>query len=361
VTIEPDVALADWCTLGVGGPARWFCHARDECTVADAFEWAADRRVPVHVLGGGSNVVCADRGYHGLVVHVDIPGVAVEREGDHTLVTAGAGEPWDPLVARVVALELAGFECLSGIPGRVGGTPSQNVGAYGQDVSASIVRVRTFDRDAADFVELSRDACAFGYRTSRFKGEDRERFVVTRVEFSLAPGPATLTYADVRDQFRRAGTTTPSLDEVRQAVLSIRRRKGMVIEPQNPANQSVGSFFVNPTISSRQFDELVARYPALPHYPLGADTVKIPAAWLIEQSGFTRGTQDGAVGVSPLQAQAIVNLGGATADDVVRLAGAIKRAVWNRFRIAIVPEPVFVGFDQTPDLAWLLGSGPDGE
>jgi UDP-N-acetylmuramate dehydrogenase len=354
VTIESNVPLADWCTLGVGGPARWFCHARDEQALIEAFEWAAEGRMSVQVIGGGSNIVCADRGYDGLVLHVDLRGVTMLDEDGRTSIRAGAGEPWDPLVEQIVKRGLAGFECLSGIPGRVGGTPIQNVGAYGQDVSATIQKVRTLDRQTRALTELSNEDCRFGYRTSRFKQQDRDRFVVTQVEFVLSPGPPTLTYADVREHFAQAGMAAPSLNAVREAVLSIRRRKGMVIEPENATPRSAGSFFVNPVVSVTQFDDLQSAHPAVPHYRVGADAVKIPAAWLIEQSGFPRGTRAGAVGVSPLQAQAIVNLDGGTAADIVALAGAIKHAVWTRFRIVIVPEPVFVGFDHTPALRWLL-------
>jgi UDP-N-acetylmuramate dehydrogenase len=315
----------------------------------------------VQILGGGSNVVCADAGFDGLVVRIVIPGVATTQDGDRVVVSAGAGEPWDPLVARVVRQGLAGLECLSGIPGYVGGTPIQNVGAYGQDVSATITVVRALDRRSGAIVELSPDACGFEYRTSRFKRQDRERFVVTRVDFGLKPGPPTLSYADVREYFERAGIHAPTLQAVRDAVLVIRRRKGMVIEPANPARQSVGSFFVNPVISQAHYSELSSVHDAMPAYRIGGDAVKVPAAWLIECAGFPRGTCHGAVGVSPLQAQAIVNLGGARADEVIALAAAIKTAVWSRFRIAIVPEPVFIGFRRSFELDWLLDPAPSGK
>lgn len=358
MTIVPNVTLADWSTLGVGGPARWFCHAVDEAGVVDALRWAGQRSLPVQILGGGSNVVYADTGFDGLVVRIAIEGITARPEADHMVVSAGAGEAWDPMVAKVVRMGLAGLECLSGIPGQVGGTPIQNVGAYGQDVSATIVTVRAIDRQSLDPIVLSNAACGFGYRTSRFKRGDRDRFVVTAVDFALAPGLPTLSYSDVHEHFARAGVDAPSLQAVRDAVLAIRRRKGMVIEPENRARRSVGSFFVNPVISQARFDELAILHEGMPHYRVDEHTVKVPAAWLIEQAGYGRGTQHGAVGVSPLQAQALVNLGGASADDVVALAASIKTAVWRRFRIAIVPEPVFVGFGGSADLGWLLDATP---
>jgi UDP-N-acetylmuramate dehydrogenase len=361
MTMLADVALADWCTLGVGGPARWFCHAGTEDDILAALAWARGRNLAVHILGGGSNVVIADEGFDGLVIHVDIRGVRRAAAHGREIFSAGAGEPWDGFVASTVDAACAGLECLSGIPGLVGGTPVQNVGAYGQEVSGSIVRVQAIDRQALMPVTLSASECGFGYRTSRFRHHDR--FIVARVEFALAPGgPPTLAYADVITLFQQEGIQSPSLPEVRDAILQIRRRKGMVIEPGNPANRSVGSFFVNPIVSGQQFDRLAAALDAdtseVPHYAVGAASVKVPAAWLIERAGFHKGLTRGVVGVSPFQAQAIVNLGGARASDVVTLAADIKRAVWESFGIAVVPEPVFVGFRPTRDLQWLLDPRP---
>ena len=359
--IQSDVALADWCTLGVGGPARWFCHANHEHDIVEALAWARTRNVAVHVLGGGSNVVVADEGFDGLVIHVDIRGVdRVARDG-RQIFSAGAGEPWDAFVATTVEQECAGLECLSGIPGLVGGTPVQNVGAYGQDVSGSISCVHVIDRETHNALRLTADECGFGYRTSRFK--HHERFIVSRVHFALAPnGGPTLAYADVTAFFEHAGNPSPSLAEMRDAILRIRRRKGMVIEEGNPAKRSVGSFFVNAIITREHFDRLADGNKTdgtqIPHYPIGADGVKVPAAWLIERSGFPKGFTRGAIGVSPFQAQAIVNHGGARALDVLTLATDIKRAVWQAFDIAIVPEPVFVGFATSPDVEWLFDPQP---
>ncbi len=360
MNIQSDVALAAWCTLGVGGPARWFCHASEQQDIMDALAWAETRRVALHVLGGGSNVVIADQGFDGLVIHVDIRGVdRTAREGRETF-SAGAGEPWDAFVATTVKHECAGLECLSGIPGLVGGTPVQNVGAYGQDVSGSITHVHAVDRKTRSPVVLAADECGFEYRSSRFKHHDR--FIVSRVDFALTPqGPPTQAYADVIAFFAHSGNPSPSLAELRDAILQIRRRKGMVIENGNPANRSVGSFFVNPVISRKAFNAMSERSQCseeeIPHYPIGTDYVKVPAAWLIERAGFRKGFTRGPIGVSPFQSQAIVNHGGARASDVLRLAADIKHAVWDAFDIAIVPEPVFVGFPPSSDLEWLLGFG----
>jgi UDP-N-acetylmuramate dehydrogenase len=352
---EPNVRLADWCTLGVGGPARWFWRAGAEASLQAALAWAQAQGLAVHVLGGGSNIVVADDGFDGLVVFVDIRGVTVDdRDPARVTVRAGAGEPWDPLVAATVVRGLAGLECLSGIPGQVGGTPIQNVGAYGQDVSATIGRVDCIDRVTHQTLALSNADCGFGYRSSRFKRDDRDRFIVTHVEFVLAPGAPALRYADVVDHFARAGETAPTLSQVREAILAIRRAKGMVIEPGNPAARSVGSFFVNPVITLRHFERLSARHTDLPNYLVGADAVKVPAAWLIEHAGFSKGTRRGSVGISPLQAQAIVNHGAARAQDVVDLAASVKAAVRETFGVALVPEPIFVGFRPSAALRGLF-------
>jgi UDP-N-acetylmuramate dehydrogenase len=354
---KSDVPVAEWCTLGVGGAARWFYEAVDEGAVIDALAWAQQRGARVHILGGGSNVVFADEGFDGLVVRVNVRGVTRNDAIGRTLFRAGAGEAWDPFVAMTVEEGCAGLECLSGIPGQVGGTPVQNVGAYGQEVSSVITAVHAVDRRTHAVVTLSNDDCLFGYRTSRFKVVDHDRFVVTRVDFALASGAApTLTYTDVIAYFEAAGNRSPSLAQMRDATLAIRRRKGMVIEPGNPANRSVGSFFVNPVITREHFDRLFAAAPSMPYYLVGEGALKVPAAWLIERAGFAKGYTRGPVGISPFQAQAIVNLGGATAAEILHLAADIKRAVSRCFDVVLQPEPVFVGFPSSPELNWLLKS-----
>lgn len=364
MTPQTDVALAPFCTMRVGGPARWFVEARSQSDVIDALRWASLKGVALHVLGGGSNLVIADEAFEGLVVRVAVLGLGSDLAGGCRVYSAGAGEPWDPFVAHTVSADDAGLECLSGIPGLVGGTPIQNVGAYGQEVSETITQVHAVDRATATPVSFSRAQCGFGYRTSRFKHADADRYVVTRVEFSLTPhGLPTLRYADVVAFFDAAGTRSPTLSQAREGILAIRRRKGMVIEDGNPANRSCGSFFVNPVVPRAAFDRVQSAAGAaeVPHFVVAAGSVKIPAAWLIERAGFPKGTTRGPVGISPFQAQALVNHGGARAADVVALACEVKRAVWRTFGIALVPEPVFVGFASTPDLQFLLSHRPASE
>lgn len=355
---QPHVALAPLSTLGVGGPARWFLRAVEQEDVEAADRWCTEHGMPLVVLGGGSNLVVADEGLHGLVVQIALAGLMFERRADETFVGVGAGEPWDGLVAECVSRGLAGLECLSGIPGCVGGAPIQNVGAYGQEVGRSIETVTAFDRERGAMRMLSASECRFGYRTSRFKAEEAGRFIVCGVTFRLRPGPATVAYPDVVAQFERSGSSEPTLGDVRDAVLAVRRQKGMVIEQADPDTRSVGSFFMNPLLTEDHRERIASSAgEPVPGYAGPQGRVKVPAAWLIERAGFHRGDIDGAVGISTRHTLAIVNRGGATARDVLRLATRIKRSVADRFDVMLVPEPVFIGFGEDADLDYLR-TGP---
>jgi len=344
-----NVSLAPFTTLGVGGPARWFARAASVEDLVAASRW---RDAPLFVLGGGSNLVVSDEGFDGVVVLIAIQGIVTTAAGPDTRVSAGAGESWDGFVSFAVKHGLAGIECLSGIPGTVGGTPIQNVGAYGQEVASIIEWVDAVDRETGAAVRLSGADCAFGYRTSRFKRDDAGRFMICNVTFRLQPGAAaTMTYPDLAAYFSGQESVSPDVRAVREAVLAIRRRKGMVVDAGDPDTRSVGSFFMNPVVDRSVFEQIAAA----PGYPMQNDTVKIPAAWLIEHSGFGRGYVDGAVGLSTKHPLAIVNRGGATARDVVRLACRIKRTVLDRFGIGLRPEPVFVGFIDDADIEFLRG------
>jgi UDP-N-acetylmuramate dehydrogenase len=345
-TLREHVPLAPLSTFGVGGAARWFTRVANTADLADALAWAAARRTAVFLLGGGSNVIVADEGFDGLVVHVGIEGVTYEPAGADTVVTAGAGESWDRLVAACVAQGLAGVECLSGIPGTVGGTPIQNVGAYGQDVAQTIDSVDVCDRGDGTCRTIAAGECRFAYRASRFKGEDAGRFVVCAVRFRLRPGSPTVGYPDLRAELERAGATEPTLGQVRAAVIAVRRRKGMVIDAGDVDTRSVGSFFMNPVIPAEHHARVSAAAGVeAPGFAAGDGRVKVPAAWLIEHAGFRKGHVDGAVGISSKHTLALINRGGATARDVLRLALTIKRGVAERFEVFLRPEPNFVGFD----------------
>ena len=351
--IEENKPLAPFTTLGIGGPARRFVAATTEQEIAEAAAWATDRRMPLFVLGGGSNLVVSDRGFDGLVLHMGLRGTRAEDASDDSLkqriFRVGAGEDWDRFVQHSVEENCAGVECLAGIPGTVGGTPVQNVGAYGQEVASTIVRVRAFDLLDQAWVEFSAAECGFGYRRSRFNTVDRGRYVVTRVDCRLTPGGApTLRYEDLQ---RVLGTNAqPSLAEVAEAVRRIRQSKGMLLVDGDSDCRSVGSFFKNPIVKKEQADRIEqGSEKELPRFPanVGAEEeqmVKIPAAWLIEQAGFAKGYVLGRAGISSRHTLALINRGGATAGEILALAEAIKTAVQVRFGIELEREPVLVGF-----------------
>jgi UDP-N-acetylmuramate dehydrogenase len=348
-----NVPLAPFTTLGVGGPARYYQRVDDAPSLAAALDWAERHAQPVLILGGGSNLVLSDDGHPGLVVHLALRGVAARPSGETVDLTAASGEHWDPLVAFAADKGWAGIECLSGIPGYVGATPIQNVGAYGQDVSETIVAVEAMDVRTRARVTFDNAACRFGYRMSRFKSDDRGRFVVIGVTFRLRPGGApSLKYAELAKYFAERGVAAPSLAEARKAVIEVRKRKSMVLDPEDPNARSVGSFFMNPVVAAAEFDGIAARIIAdgvaatadeIPHYPGGEGRLKMSAAWLIERAGFRRGYTRGRVGLSEKHTLAIVNRGGATAADVVGLAREVRDGVRDRFGVCLHPEPVFVG------------------
>jgi UDP-N-acetylmuramate dehydrogenase len=340
--------LAPYTTFGIGGPAWWFAHARSEDDVAEACEWARARSVPVFVLGGGSNVLISDDGFPGLVLHVELMGLA--QEGD--VLCAAAGESWDDCVELATKAGWAGIECLAGIPGTAGGTPVQNVGAYGQEVASVIDRVRVFDIGERRFAELSAAECGFGYRRSRFNSTDRGRFIVTRIDYRLRKnGPPHIVYPDLKKHFGNR-TGTPSLPEVADAVRAIRHSKGMLFVKGDPDCRSAGSFFKNPEVTQAVADRIrqhaEERGIPLRVYPSENGFVKLPAAWLIEQAGFAKGYRLGPAGISSKHTLAVVNVGdlrgGATAAQILTLAREIREAVEKKFRISLEMEPEKVGF-----------------
>ena len=350
-SLAENVRLGGMTTLGIGGPTRYFADITTTDALIAGVDWARSRRAPLFVLGGGSNIVVADEGFPGLTLRVSIRGVETRLEEDGVLVTAGAGEDWDSLVAQCVANNWSGFECLSGIPGRVGATPIQNVGAYGQETSETLTSIEAFDLASGSLVSLSASECEFGYRSSRFKTRDRNRFIITRVTYRLAPdGKPSIRYTELQRYLADRGPAPPTLADVREAVLTIRRRKAMVIDPNDPDSRSVGSFFVNPTITTDEFERLKQRIQAqtegdldIVAFPLSDGRVKLSAAWLIERAGFKRGYVHGHVGTSTKHALAIVNRDGGTAREIVELKELIQECVLDRFGIALTPEPVLIG------------------
>lgn len=334
------VALSAYTTFGVGGPARWFARATNEASVVEAVSWARQRGLPLFVLGGGSNLLVSDDGFPGLVLHMAIKGMAQEGEAFH----AAAGENWDGFVSLTVERKYGGIECLAGIPGTVGGTPIQNVGAYGQEVAETIETVRVLDTGTMQFRDLAAAACGFGYRSSAFNSDQRGRFIVTRVTYRLRKNAApTLAYADLQRHIA-AHTESPTLAETAAAVREIRHSKGMLLVDGEPDCHSAGSFFRNPAVTQDQYAEIASQVAApVPRFAVAAGLVKIPAAWLVENAGFHKGYVMGAAGISSRHTLAIVNRGGATAKDILKLRDAIIGAVEAKFRVRLEPEPVGVG------------------
>lgn len=343
--IQEDVPLAPLTSLRIGGPARYFAEARSEQDVLSSAQWAEEAGVPLFVLGGGSNIVVSDDGFPGMVLRIALRGVSRQESNAGVTLTCAAGEGWDGVVQRAVEQDLAGVECLSGIPGTVGGTPIQNVGAYGQEVSETIASVRALDRATGRIVTLSGADCGFSYRQSAFNTAERGRYVVLAVAFSLRRnGAPTIEYAELEKEF--AGPGTPALTAVREAVLRIRTRKAMVIVPGDRDSLSAGSFFKNPVVPREQFEQIAgSAHGPVPHYPVpGSDRVKLAAAWLIEKAGFHMGYSRGRVGISSRHTLALVNRGGASARELLDLMREVQRGVKDSFGIELDPEPLFIGF-----------------
>jgi UDP-N-acetylmuramate dehydrogenase len=394
VTVREQVTLAGYTTLGVGGPAARFLEAVRDDQVVAAVRAADATGEPVLVLGGGSNLVVADEGFPGTVVHVATRGVQVSDDRGGAAVAVAAGEDWDALVRRCVAEGLSGLECLSGIPGLAGATPIQNVGAYGQEVAETIVAVRAYDRLRDVVVELGHADCGFGYRTSAFKrsadvgrgggggraggadggrvggagggrvgGASRGaamnpaaatgRFVVLGVTFRLAASELSppVRYAELAKSLGVGEGERVPLADARAAVLTLRRGKGMVVDPADPDSRSAGSFFTNPVLDPGQLADVERRAEArsgrpvsVPRYPAPAGQVKISAAWLIDQAGFGKGYPGtGPARISSKHTLALTNQGGADAAGLIGLAREIRDGVRQAFGVDLVNEPVLVG------------------
>lgn len=333
-----QVPLAPYTTFRIGGPARWFAEATTEAELIEAVEFARQRGLPLFALGGGSNLLVSDEGFAGLVVRIAMKGIT--QQGDRFEVAAG--EDWDRFVAHAVEHGYAGIECLAGIPGTVGGTPIQNVGAYGQEVAETVEQVRALEVSTLKPVELTNAECGFAYRRSVFNATERGKYIVTRVRYALKKGGAPrIAYADLKKYFQ--GSAEPSLGEVSAAVREIRRSKGMYIVQGDPDCRSAGSFFKNPVVPAAVYERIAAQAGEVPHYPAEGDAVKIPAAWLLEQAGFHKGYAMGAAGVSTRHTLALVNRGSAKAVDIFALRDRIIATVEERFGIRLEPEPVLVG------------------
>jgi UDP-N-acetylmuramate dehydrogenase len=361
--------LADYTTLGLGGPARSFVPARTEPGLIDAVRSADQAGEPVLLIGGGSNLVISDDGFPGKVVLVSTRGFTYVDAGDGAVnVTVAAGEDWDDVVAATVAEGLAGLEPLSGIPGRAGATPIQNVGAYGREVAEVITRVRVYDRQEDQIRDIPNECCGFSYRTSLFKSGRPESLVSPSAgSLSRAAGQPRYVVLDVTFRLARQSLSTPvryaelaaelgvgmgeqaGVGEVRAAVLKIRARKGMVLNPGDPDTRSAGSFFTNPVVTAQELAVVEAAAAArgagpVPRYPAGKGRAKIPAAWLIERAGFAKGYGvPGPARVSSKHTLALVNPGDATTADLLSLAREIVSGVQAAYGVTLTPEPILIG------------------
>lgn len=355
---QKSVTLSGHTTIGLGGEAKYFFDAKTEGEIQESLEFAAHQAIPVFVLGGGSNVIFSDQGFDGLVLRPAMLGYSfhVSPRTPEVLVGVKAGENWDDFVRMCVANGYVGLESLSGIPGSCGAVAIQNVGAYGAEISDTLESVTVLDRKTFAIRTLQREYLDLGYRTSRFKKEDRDHFIILNTVFRLtANGRPRLNYGEMVQTLEADGyngDTIPRGKEgariVREAVLKIRKAKSMVYDRHDPDSISAGSFFMNPTLKKDEFETLRKKMEKergileVPSYPMGeGGDVKIPAAWLVEKSGFGKGTRRGMAAISSKHTLALVNLGGSTA-GLMELAGEIRDGVREQTGIDLKMEPVLV-------------------
>jgi UDP-N-acetylmuramate dehydrogenase len=355
LSIQENVPLAPYTTLGVGGPARFMIKAGSEDQILAAIDFAQAHGYPVFVLGGGSNIVVSDSGFPGLVLKIELSCIQTLSEGSGT-VSVDAGVEWDAFVQHCVNRNLAGIECLSGIPGTAGGAPIQNIGAYGEDVSEVLLRIRALDRNTHDITELGNADCQFAYRSSIFNTTHRDRYILLRVDFALRKdGRPRVDYPDLQRRFT-SSANAPTIGEVREAVLQIRKAKAMVLQDNDPDSKSAGSFFRNPVLPPDTVAEVEAKArmcrflgaaERIPQFPAPSEKVKLPAAWFIEHAGFHKGYAHGNAGISSKHAMALINRGGATAQEILDLMRIIQERVQMQFGVELHAEPEFVGFEET--------------
>ena len=339
-------------TLRLGGAAECLAEVGGIAEARDAIRFARSEGLPIRVLGGGSNVVIADEGVSGVTIHPTLAGIEFETGGHRIAVTVSAGNTWGEFVAMAVERNLAGVECLSGIPGSAGAAPIQNIGAYGQEVASVIDRVRVLDLESLEDRWIGRDRCGFGYRTSIFR-QCPGRYLVLAARFILDPGGRPMIEYEELEQALAIGRATPSLSVVRDAVLELRRSKSMVIDDGDPNRRSVGSFFLNPLVDSEGLEApersirglgRSGRQESIPSFQVADGRFKVSAAWLIERAGFEKGMRRGSVGISTAHSLALVHHGGGTTAELIGLAREIRDGVARETGIELQPEPVFFGF-----------------
>ncbi|MFY9225997.1 MAG: UDP-N-acetylmuramate dehydrogenase [Blastocatellia bacterium] len=347
--IQENISLSPFTTLKIGGLARYFVNATDEEIIYQSIKWAKKENLPLFILGGGSNLVISDNGFAGLVLHINNLGIISKAIEDKIVVSVAAGEVWDNFVLQAVNNGWSGIECLSGIPGKVGATPIQNVGAYGQEVKDTIIKVKAYDRLTEKIVEFDALECEFSYRQSLFKSKAKDRYIVANVTYGLTlKDEPTIKYPELKKYLSENISLVPSLLQTRQAVINIRRKKAMVVDENDPDSFSVGSFFVNPIIELEKLEVLKEKLrlknikETPPEFLAENGKIKLSAAWLIEKAGFRKGYKKGNVAISSKHALALINSGDGTAREIWDLALEIQQKVAQDFDVWLEPEPVFV-------------------
>lgn len=346
IQIQQDVSLAPYTTFRIGGPARFFCDIPTEAALLEALRFARERNLPTFVLGGGSNLLVSDSGFDGLVLHIAIDQPVQAIAGDRYIdYVVTAGTDWNAFVHTVCEQGISGIECLAGIPGSVGGTPVQNVGAYGQEVADTISNVRVLDLETTAFADLSPKQCGFSYRRSIFNTTHRNCYIVTAVTFRFdRMASPNISYADLKRHF---ADQIPTPLDVYNAVRSIRHSKGMLIVKGEPDCRSAGSFFKNPIVPESTLTGIAAKLGSpedkIPHWPAGRGHVKLAAAWLLERAGFPKGFHLGNAGISSRHTLALINRGNATAAEIAALRDTIQQKVMASFGIQLEQEPVQLG------------------
>ena len=346
--IEENYPLSSLTTFNVGGPARYYVSVRSQAAFLEALNFATKQGIPVFILGGGSNILVSDSGFDGLVIRNRIKGVTSRTEGDYSCVHAGSGEDWQEFVDWCVSEKLQGVECLAGIPGTVGASPVQNIGAYGQEVSETILEMRAIEVDTGEPILFSNEACNFGYRTSIFNSSSDGKYFITGVTFKLKRnGQPSIAHRDLSDHLKEACNFT--LRHVRDSVIDIRGGKGLLIRKGHRRFRCAGSFFKNPVLpaeKSKELEEELQKAGACAYrsWPLGMGEVKISAAGLIQSAGFRQGYRKGNVGLSPKHALIIIAYPRATAQEVIEFTEEIQSKVKEKFDIVLRPEVRLVGF-----------------
>ena len=355
LVLQKDVMLSEYTTIGLGGPAGFFLQCKNTGDIISGMKYASENNLPVQVLSGGSNIIFPDEGYEGLIIKTDMKGIEIIEEGSNVILKVNAGEKWDDVVRLCIERELTGVECLSGIPGSTGATPVQNVGAYGQEVKEVIKSVTAFDRKTMDIVTFNNAECNFGYRQSRFKSEDRDKFIITEVQFlfkkniqPLIRYPELQKFIDSKKYMEKEYPLKEKLTQIRSAVLELRKGKSMLIDLNDPNSRSCGSFFMNPVINENEYNKFISltqnfikkNKERIPVFRSG-DKYKLSSAWLIEKSGFHKGYKMGGVGISEKHSLALININGTT-KELLELSSDIITKVFEKTGIILKTEPVIV-------------------